>query len=56
MGIDDGVVRRLDKVTTPTIGCYLVLMTICILGCLGVVGGLGRESGDLDAINIGDCS
>ena len=31
-----------------------VLMTICNFGGLGVVRGLGRESGDLDAIHIGE--
>ena len=36
VGIDDGVVGWLDEDKTPRIG-YVVLMTICNFGGLGVV-------------------
>ena len=36
-------------------GCYVVLTAIRVFGGLSVVRGLGRESADLDQINIGDC-
>ena len=46
----------LEGVTTPMIGPGVALMVILVFGGLGVVRGLGRESGNLGAIIIGDCS
>ena len=43
----------LEQATTPRIG-HCVALVICVFGCLGVVRGLRRESGDLGTINIGD--
>ena len=37
-------------------GIFVVLMAIRVFGGLGVVRCLGRESGDLDAINMDNCS
>ena len=46
----------LDKTATPRIGHCVVLMAIHVFLCLGVARDLGRESGDLGAINICECS
>ena len=48
------MVGWLYKATTPRIVCYIALGVIGVFGGLGVVRGLGGESSNLDAINIGE--